>query len=359
MPHGNLDRTIARTAIAALGIGTALALFPLATGLFGGAVLYVVLKPLHAKLAPRVGRRVSAGLITAASTVALALPGIWLLDVIVDEGPRALRAVTGSTLLRRLAAAEVGGVGLGVEGGQLGGALVGWFSARVIHVVGSGLEGVLHLVIALFGLYYLLVDGPATWSRVVRLLPFSRRSSELLRERFVVITDATLLGTALTAILQGLIVGAAFAMTGLPNPPFWGTVTAIVSVLPVLGSVLVWVPAAIALFAAGDAGRAIGLALVGIVVVSNVDNVVRLMVNRRIARLHPMATLVGAFAGVPVFGIAGVLLGPLAISYLFELLRIYRREYGHAADVSPPVAIPDGAGIGTRERASASRTRMV
>ena len=344
MSFGPLDRTIARALILALGIGVLVAVFPFAAGLIGAAVLYVVLRPLHLKIAARIGVRGSAAVLVTIAALLLALPAVWLVDVVVDEGPRALRALGESRLLQRLTAAEIAGVRIGVHAEEIVTSFVGWMSTRVFVLVGSGLKGMLDIVIALFGLYYLLIDGPRAWPRAVRYLPFSPANAALLRERFVVITDATLLGTALTALLQGLIVGMGFAATGLPNPPFWGTVTAVVSVLPVLGSALVWVPGSIALFAEGELGRAILLVVLGAVVASNVDNVARLVVNRRVARLHPMATLVGAFAGVPVFGIAGVLLGPLAISFFFELLKIYEQEYGPAkAVVVPPslAAPPD------------------
>jgi predicted PurR-regulated permease PerM len=339
----NADRTIAQVLIVLLGAGVLVALFPFASGLLGGAVLYVVLHPLHERLAGRLGPRGSAALLVTLAAIVLALPGVWLVDVILDEGPRALRALAESRLAARLSTMEFGGVPVGSRMDDASGALVAWSSGQVVGIFGRGFRGMLDIVIALFGLFYLLLDGRRLWARVVAYLPFSRANAELLRERFVVITDATLLGTALTAVLQGTIVGFTFALLELPNPPFWGTVTAFVSVLPVLGSALVWIPGAIALLATGHPGRAATLVTIGIVVVSNVDNVARLMVNRKVARLHPMATLVGAFAGVPVFGISGVLLGPLAISYFLELLSIYEQEYGGPRPHLVPSPIIDPA----------------
>jgi len=149
------------------------------------------------------------------------------------------------------------------------------------------------------------------------------------------VTQATLLGTALVAVLQGALVGAGFWIVDLPNPLFWGTVTAFASILPVLGSGLVWLPGVLILVAQQRYPAAVILLVIGAGIASNVDNVIRPLVYRRVSNIHPMITLVGAFAGVRYFGLLGLLLGPLAIAYLFELLRFYREDYGAA--VAEPV----------------------
>jgi len=118
-----------------------------------------------------------------------------------------------------------------------------------------------------------------------------------------------------------------FWFTGLANGLFWGVVTALCSVLPVVGSGLVWVPGAAVLLVEGNQQAAIGLVLWGGIVVSNIDNVIRPMVYRRWANIHPLLTIVGAFGGIRYFGMLGLLIGPLALSYFFELLRMYRQEY--------------------------------
>ena len=111
-------------------------------------------------------------------------------------------------------------------------------------------------------------------------------------------------------------------------------VTVIFAILPVVGSGLVWGPGVAALAIEGHYGAAIGLALWGALVVGQVDNVIRPFVFRRWAQIHPFITIIGAFAGIRYFGLLGLLIGPLAISYFFELIRMYRR------------GIPRGGGSG-------------
>ena len=110
------------------------------------------------------------------------------------------------------------------------------------------------------------------------------------------------------------------------DPLFWGVVTTVFSILPVVGSGLVWVPAAISLAIDGNTAGAIGLAVAGLLA-GQVHTLIGPMVTRRYAQVHPMITLVGAIAGVSYFGLLGLLLGPLALSYFFELIRMYREEY--------------------------------
>jgi predicted PurR-regulated permease PerM len=195
---------------------------------------------------------------------------------------------------------------------------------------------VLNLFGALFGLYYLLIGWSALWPRVQRLFPLPRTVSGLLATRFGEVTEALLLGTMFTAILQGTIVGGSFALVGLPAPLLWGFVTACVSVLPILGSALVWLPGAGVLFVQSRPIAAIVVLAIGAGVASNLDNVVRLFVFRRVSGIHPMLTLVGAFTGVRMFGVIGAFLGPLILSYFFELLNVYEEATGvSVSDPSP------------------------
>jgi predicted PurR-regulated permease PerM len=196
-----------------------------------------------------------------------------------------------------------------------------------VGLIGTATRLGIQLTIAFFGLYYLLQVPDRAWRQVRPFIPFSVRNAEILRERFRDVTISTLIGTGLTASIQGLLVGVAFWITGIPNALFWGVVTVIVAILPVVGSALVWAPGVLHLALDGRYGMAIGLAIWGVVVVGNIDNVIRPMVFRRWARIHPFITIIGAFAGIQYFGLLGLLIGPLAISYFFELIQMYREEY--------------------------------
>lgn len=312
-----------------LGAGILWAMLPFAPGIFGAAIFYVLtINGYRWLLARRVPKSLAATLMLLLVLVLILGPGSALVTVLIDEIPSAIRGLDTGPLVQRLQGLKFGPINVGEQVSRASGSIGAWVSAQVLGAVGGAARGTLNLVIALLGLYYLLIAAEDVWPRVKRFLPFSDEDSEELRLKFYGVTMATALGVVVVAVAQGGLVGVAFAVLGLPNAVVWGTITAIASVLPLVGSALVWAPGAIVLFATGHPGQAIGLAIFGAVVVSNVDNVMRPMVSRRVSNLHPLTTLLGAFAGIEYIGLIGVLLGPLAITWFFELLSIYDRSYG-------------------------------
>jgi predicted PurR-regulated permease PerM len=181
-------------------------------------------------------------------------------------------------------------------------------------------------MLSFFGLYYLLLGPSPGWPGLHSYVPFSHEHVEILRERFRSVTLATVIGTGLTSVIQGIMIGVGFAVVGLSNAMFWGVVTAVFAILPVLGSGIIWLPAAITLGIRGHTGGVVILTVIGLLA-GQVHAVVNPWVFRRYSQIHPMVTLVGAIAGVSYFGLLGLLIGPLALSYFFELIRMYREEY--------------------------------
>ncbi|MES3033665.1 MAG: AI-2E family transporter [Gemmatimonadota bacterium] len=312
-----------------LGASILWAMLPFAPGIFGAAIFYVLtVNGYRWLLSRRVPKSLAATLMLSLVLVLILVPGSALVTVLIDEIPAAIKGLDTGPLVQRLQGLKLGPINVGEQVSRASGSIGAWVSAQVLGAVGGAARGTLNLVIALLGLYYLLVAAEEVWPRVKRFLPFSDEDSEDLRLKFYEVTMATALGVVVVAVAQGVLVGIAFAVLGLPNAIVWGTITAIASVLPLVGSALVWVPGAIVLFATGHVGQAVGLGIFGAVIVSNVDNVMRPMVSRRVGNLHPLTTLLGAFAGIEYIGLIGVLLGPLAITWFFELLSIYDRSYG-------------------------------
>jgi predicted PurR-regulated permease PerM len=328
MPFLQTPRDRAALLILALAVAILVALSPFVSGLLGTAVLYVMFVKLYRRLARSMKPGVAAAITLVIALVAIGLPLIWLLGVMIGQAPDALRRAQDSALFARIGELRIGDMDVGTELAKASGTIASWLSGQLFAFVGSATSAALNLVIAFFGLYYMLRSGSEVWTTVRSYIPFSPHTSDALRDRFVSVTEATLLGTVLVAVIQGAVVGVGFWMTGLPSPLFWGTVTAFASILPVLGSALVWVPGVVVLLLQDRYGAALGLAAIGGLIASNLDNLVRPLIYRRVSDIHPMITLIGAFAGVKYFGLLGVLLGPLAIAYLFELLQFYREEYG-------------------------------
>lgn len=325
--------------VALLGIALAIALAPFATGLLGIVVLYVICAPAHRRLSRRIDPRVSAFIVLTVALVLVLLPLGVMVGVIVAEAPDAVAVLRANA--DRLSTLRVGGMDVGAQLASAGGTAAAWVSEQAIGFFGGAARSLLSLVIAFFGLYYLLLYPNVVWNSVRDYVPFSDHNADTLRARFFSVTQATLVGTLLTALLQGTMVGVAFWALGLPGAAFWGVITGLVSVLPMLGSALVWIPGMVVLGMDGRWGAMVILGLVGMAAGSS-DNIVRMVVFKKVSNIHPLATLVGAFAGLKYFGLLGVLLGPLAIAYFFELLKMYRAEY-IGVPANPAVIAGDAA----------------
>ncbi len=317
----------------ALGGGLALLvlflLFPFVSGLLGAAVLYVLTKPLLRGVRSPRRRRVAAFALMFACFFALLLPAAWLLAELLAQVPEAARQLHSSGAVQRVMALRLGDIALGSVLRQVTSEVVAWSSRETIDALGGAVHATLNLVVALFGTYYLLTM-PGLWQRIRGRLPLAAPLAEVLKRRFLRVTEAMVLGVVVASVAQGLLVGAAFRGLGLPHSLLWGAVTAVLSVLPIFGSAIVWLPAAAVLFAHDRIGAAAFLLGYGGLVVSNIDNVLRLVVYKRVSQIHPMVTLVGAFGGVLLFGLAGLLLGPLLLSYALEVAALASAPAGEA-----------------------------
>jgi predicted PurR-regulated permease PerM len=317
----------AQLLIALLGLGIAIALWPYVTGLLAGPVLYVVFEPAHRVLRRWLSPATAASIAVVTAAFLILVPGVSTAGLVVNQAQQMAGRLVQMPLVSDLSSLRLGDIELGPRLVALGESAVSWIGSSAFGLFGTATRLALNLTIALFGLFFLLVNRDHTWPAIGPYIPFNAPNTARLRDRFVAVTYSTLIGTGLIALVQGVMVGAAFAVVGLPSAFFWGVITAVFAILPVVGSGLVWGPGAIALALGGEWGKAIGILIWGLVVVSSVDNVLRPVVYNRWARIHPLVTLVGALGGIRFFGILGLLIGPLALSYFFELIQMYRDEY--------------------------------
>ncbi|HEX2780795.1 MAG TPA: AI-2E family transporter [Gemmatimonadaceae bacterium] len=331
-------RDRARLALVAIAVAILWLLWPYVTGIVGGAAMAAMLLPAQRRFGGRRAKRVAATLVVGAVLI-IVLPAAACVVAALAEAPETLRRFVESDLVARLSTLRVGSMELGAWVSRATGELAAAAPRQLVAIAGSVTNALLNLLIAAVLAFYILVGGDGAWRLVSEYLPFSSAHAAELRRRFVLVTESTILGSITTAVAQAIVVAIGFAITGLPDVVLWGVVTVFASLLPVLGSALVWVPGTIALVVQGRPVAALTLGLIGFVVASNIDNVLRPIVNKRVSRIHPLVTLVGAFAGVHAFGVIGVLLGPLLISFFLSVLAIYRDEYGGAGGAPPAIPV--------------------
>lgn len=346
MSYFDTDKQRAAGAILILGAFLAIALWPFVSGLIGALVLYVIFAPIYRELSARAPEGLAAGIVIILAILLVVMPVASIISLVATQGPGMLRSVIESPLVDRLMELRVGrynvGEQLGVQFRNLGGQLVSIVGSNALGILGSATRLSLQLTVAFFGLYYLLRSRRQAWKGMRPFIPFSSENADLLRKRFKDVTISTLIGTFLTAGVQGILMGIGFAVVGLANPIFWGVITMLFAVLPVVGSGLIWIPGATVLFLQQRYVAAFGLIIWGLLIVGGIDNIIRPWVYRRYAQIHPFITVIGALAGIKYFGILGLLIGPLAISYFFELIRMYREEYlpREPAEIEPEPFTP-------------------
>ncbi len=323
---------------------------PLAWALLLGALI----APLNLRLAARLGGRRSL----ASSVTMVAVVLLFLLPVAAVAGAVAAQA---ADLLRRLEL-QVPDMsqGLALDLGHLPwlerplawidanttlslAQLQDWLvegSRRLLEgLVASGgtfvmgaLGTAASFVLMLFALFFVLRDGPAVALQFVQMLPIEGRRRARLWQHLADVTRAVFLGIGLTALVQGMLVGVGFWIAGLPSPLVFGVVAALVALIPMVGSALVWVPGALYLAARGEYGYAVFLGVWGAVVVGMVDNFLRPMLISGRADVPTLAVFVGVMGGLAAFGFIGLFLGPIVLGLLVALFRYESEELAAARD---------------------------
>ena len=312
----------------ALGVALVWSLGPYATGIIGIPVLAVLFAPVHGWLVRRgVPSSVAALLVTLLGAVLIIVPGLLVAGLLINEAQGITQTVLQSPIIERFRGLQIRGIPLGPRLADAGARIVAAIGSSAFGLVGTATRMSLNLTISFFGLYYVLKHPGDVWLDARPYIPFSNANQEKLGKRFKDVTVSTVIGTGVTAAIQGAVLALTFAIVGLPNGLFWGVVTTAFAILPVVGSGLIWIPAGIALFMQGRQVTGVLLIVWGVLVAQLVDNLARPLIYRRFSAIHPLITLIGAIGGVSYFGLLGLLVGPLALSYFFELIRMYREEY--------------------------------
>lgn len=186
---------------------------------------------------------------------------------------------------------------------------------------------IISFMIFFFALYYFFKDGEMIMKKVMDLSPLPQKHEKAVFKKFKEVSLAMLFGIFFTAIIQGTLAGIGYAVVGLNNPIFWATATALFSLVPLVGTAMIWVPASLILFFSGNYVGGIGLFLWGVLVVGTVDNLIRPYLIEGKAPVHPLLTFLAVFGGIMAFGLQGIIYGPIILNLLLAFLHIYELEY--------------------------------
>jgi len=186
---------------------------------------------------------------------------------------------------------------------------------------------VIWVFVMFFTLYYLLMEGKKIAKKIAFASPLRDAHEKVLLGKFISMARATLKGTIIIGIIQGTIGGLLFAFTGVPSPAIWGVIMIILSIIPAIGSGLVWFPAGVIMLFTGNIWQGVTILAVGLGVISVIDNFLRPKLVGRDTQMHPLLVFFATLGGIITFGLIGFIIGPIIMALFLALWEIYATEF--------------------------------
>ncbi len=208
-------------------------------------------------------------------------------------------------------------------------------AAIVPSLLNSSANILSNFAVLFFLLYFLLKNGRETERFLGRFIPLREENVRMLGSETRNMIKANAIGIPVLAIIQGMVAAAGYWIFGVQDFLLWGFLTGVFSMVPIVGTAVIWVPLCLYLYATDKAGNAIGLLIYAAVLITNIDYVARLTILKKFMDVHPLITVFGVIVGIGLFGFWGVIFGPLMISYFIVLVKIYMNEFGVSSGEEP------------------------
>jgi predicted PurR-regulated permease PerM len=306
-------------------------LIDIVSAMLGAIILYTLLRGSYIKLLSKrkFGPAGAALTVIFGSFVVIILPFFTLSWMVVDKiSYYSANPGIVEELVNNLAST----VGLNLQDAALIAGIIqkaeNWAMGSFPSVVNAILHIFLLVAIMYFVLYFMFTQYAAFEKAILRYLPFEEEQALRMADELQKITQTNVIGQGIIALVQGICLSLGFFIFNIPDPIFWGVLAIMLSFVPLLGAALVFIPAGLIELSFDNYYSGIGILVWGVVVVSNIDNVLRLLINKKIANIHPLISIIGVIIGIPLFGILGLVFGPLLISFFLLLISIYEARLG-------------------------------
>jgi predicted PurR-regulated permease PerM len=334
MSSDRLAGALSLAALAALLYLLFLVVRPFLPPLGWAAVLAIVFYPMHERLERRWGAGRSAAATTVAATLLVIGPVLLVMTAFLREAIDAAADLQGAVVEGRFAwierawrsleqrvpaAQRVNVAALVTDTARRGAMMLAAQSGSLLRNVAAFM---FDLIVALFATFFLLRDSRAIMAAVRRMLPLDEPVRERLIAQTRELVSVSVTSSGIIAAVQGVLGGIVFAAVGIDAAVFWGVVMGFFCLVP-LGAWVVWLPAAVLLAVAGSIGRAVIVAGLGFGIVSAVDNVLRPALLSGSTRMNGLLILIALLGGVRVFGVIGIVLGPILVATALALLKTY------------------------------------
>jgi predicted PurR-regulated permease PerM len=300
------------------------------SGFLGALVLYILLRPLHFYFTEKKRwKAIFSVLLLFASSFAIMLLPLWIgismisskVAMIVERYEEILELVEGKVeIITELTGFDI----LSKES-----------ISKMTNAAARALPGILSSTLGLLGqiaimyliLFFMLSSGRKFESWVKSYSPFSEEATQLLLNELKNMTFSNAIGIPLLGMVQAIFAGLGYWFFGVDEPVLWAILTGVFSVVPVVGTTIVWIPLSVFMTLNGEIVKGSLLFLYGALIIANIDNLVRFGLQKMLANVHPLITFLGVLIGLEMFGFTGIIFGPLLISYFLTLLNVYRKEY--------------------------------
>ena len=316
--------------IIVLGIVLFQQITPFLGGLLGALTIYILVRKQMIRLTTKrkLKRSTAALLITTEAVFFFLIPISLVVWMLVDKlqnlnlDPQSIIAPIE----------EIAGIIKSKTGYDVLGSDTTSFIVSALPRIGQAVMGgissfVINLFVLVFVLYFMLIGGIKMEAYVNAILPFNATNTEHVIHEINMIVRSNAIGIPLLAVIQGGVAMIGYFIFGAPNALLLGFLTCFATVIPMVGTGLIWFPVAVYMALTGDWPNAIGLAAYGGIIVSQLDNLIRFILQKKMADTHPLITIFGVVIGLSLFGFMGVIFGPLLLSLFFLFVDMFKREY--------------------------------
>lgn len=217
--------------------------------------------------------------------------------------------------------------------------IIGSITAYIPKLLNSGATVIVNIAMMLFLLYFMLYYGSEMEDYLQENVPLKKNNYKLLSHETQRVVISNALGIPLISFVQGSVAAIGYLLFGVKDWGLYGFLTGVFAFFPVVGTMVVWVPLVIYMYASGDVMNSILVTAYSILVTGNIDYIARITLLKRMGDVHPVVTIIGVIVGLNLFGFVGLVFGPLMVSYLMVLYKIYMNEFVHAEPIVEP-AVP-------------------
>ena len=295
--------------------------------IIGGVLLSYIFYPLYLRVKKLVRNKDIAAFLTAALVVVLVtVPLIFVANALIQESIHLFNEAKDldlSVLEIYVPDNIKNTINLDEEIKSIVNKLSLWLAKGTSDFLVTLPKKVLDIFVILFIMFYTFKEGKDMVKKVKKHIPLKEKHKNHLAKRFNGVVYASLYGLVVTAIVQGGVGAIGLWLFDIPSPILWGMVMIILAMLPFVGAAFVWLPAVVYKLAIGDTFNGIGLLIYGVLIISTIDNIIRPKIVGSRGKIHPVLVLLGVLGGLEVFGLLGMIIGPLVLAILMVFLSLY------------------------------------